>query len=118
MQIASSNHRVNWAHLLLTAGLSVAALAFEPPWVTSLKSDQGRRIFLTQAIGENLRLQHLCVRQSTDQIEYDRLLNDIVYRRIVAVRDITAVTRNQFMQERRSASQPRGYTSRKENTDP
>jgi hypothetical protein len=76
MKIACSNYRAICARLLLAGPVSVAALALQPALVTSLKSEQGRSIRLAQA--------------SKAQIEADRLLNDIVYRRVVLPEEITS----------------------------
>lgn len=76
LKIARSNHRASCARLLLAGAVSVAALALQPPLLTSLNSDQGRGICPAQA--------------SKGQIAADRLLNDIVYRRIVSPEEITS----------------------------
>jgi hypothetical protein len=83
MKIACSNHRANSARLPLAGAVSVAALALQPPLVTSLKSDQGRSICLAQA-------SSISTQASKAQIEADRLLNDIVYRRVVLPEEITS----------------------------
>ena len=83
MKIACSNHRANRARLLLAEAVSVAALALQPPLVTSLKSEQGRSIRLAQA-------SSISTQASKAQIEADRLLNDIVYRRVVLPGEITS----------------------------
>jgi hypothetical protein len=83
MKIARWNHRANCARLLHAGSVSVAALALQPPLLTRLKSDQGRGICLAQASSTSTQV-------SKGQIAADRLLNDIVYRRVVSPEEITS----------------------------
>jgi hypothetical protein len=74
--------------------VNIAALTIEAQFLNNLTADQSHGIRLEQTLGETLLPQRSLVGESRGQIQNARLLNDIVYRRVVPLPDLTSATGN------------------------
>ena len=92
MKIAYSDYHAHRIRLLLIGILNIAALTTEARFLTNLTVDQSDGIWLEQRLGEILIPEHSLVAESRGQIQNARLLNDIVYRRVVSLPDLTSTT--------------------------
>ena len=92
MKIAYSDYRAHGTRLLLMAMVNIAALTIEARFLTNLTADQSHGIWLEQTLRENMLPERSHLGQSRGQIQNARLLNDIVYRRVVPLPDLTSAT--------------------------
>ena len=92
MKIAYSDYRAHGTRLLPMGIVNIAALTIEARFLTNLTADQSHGIWLEQTLRENVLPERSGLGQSRGQIQNARLLNDIVYRRIVPLPDLTSAT--------------------------
>jgi hypothetical protein len=92
MKIAYSDYRAHGTRLLLMGIVNIAALTIEARFLTNLTADQSHGIWLEQTLRENVLPERSGLGQSRGQIQNARLLNDIVYRRVVPLPDLTSAT--------------------------
>jgi hypothetical protein len=83
MKIAYSDYRAHGTRLLLMGMVNIAALTIEARFLTNLTADHSHSIWLEQTLRENVLPERSSLGQSRGQIQNARLLNDIVYRRVV-----------------------------------
>ena len=92
MKIGNSDYRSHGTRLLLMGIVNIAALTTEARLLTNLTADQSHGIWLEQTLRENVLPKRSGLGQSRGQIQNARLLNDIVYRRVVPLPDLTSAT--------------------------
>jgi len=92
MKIGNSDYRSHGTRLLLMGIVNIAALTIEARFLTNLTADQSHGIWLEQTLRENVLPKRSGLGQSRGQIQNARLLNDIVYRRVVPLPDLTSAT--------------------------
>jgi hypothetical protein len=92
MKIAYSDYRANGTRLLLMGIVNIAAPTIEARFLTNLTTAQRQGTSLEQTLGENLLPKRSLLGQSGGQIQNARLLNDIIYRRVVSLPDLTSAT--------------------------
>jgi hypothetical protein len=92
MKIGYPNHRGHKTRLLLMRIVNIAALTIEARFMTKPAADQSHGIWLEGTLGENVLPERSGLGQSRGQIQNARLLNDIVYRRVVPLPDLTFAT--------------------------
>jgi hypothetical protein len=94
MKIGYPNHRGHKTRLLLMGIVNIAGLTIEARFLANLTADQSYGIWLEQTLGENLLPKRSLLGESRGQMQNARLLNDIVYRRVVPLPDLTFATGN------------------------
>ena len=94
MKIGYPDHRAHGIRLLLMGIVNIAALTIEARFLVNLTADQSHGIWLERTLGENLLPERSLVGKSRGRIQDARLLNDIVYRRVVPLPDLTSSTGN------------------------
>ena len=94
MKIGYPDHRAHGIRLLLMGIVNIAALTIEARFLANLTADQSHGIWLERTLGENLLPERSLVGKSRGRIQDARLLNDIVYRRVVPLPDLTSATGN------------------------
>jgi hypothetical protein len=92
MKIGNSDYRSHGTRLLLMGIVNIAALTIEARFLTNLTADQSHGIWLEQTLGQNPLPERSLFAESRGQIQNARLLNDIVYRRVVPLPDLTFAT--------------------------
>ena len=92
MKIAYSDYRAHGTRLLLMGIVNIAALTIEARFLTNLTADQSHGIWLEQTLGQNPLPERSLFAESRGQIQNARLLNDIVYRRVEPLPDLTSAT--------------------------
>jgi hypothetical protein len=99
MKIAYSDYRAHGTRLLLMGMVNIAALTIEARFLTNLTADQSHGISLEQTLRENVLPERSHLGQFRGQIQNARLLNDIVYRRVVPLPDLTSAIGHWVVQE-------------------
>lgn len=92
MKIAYSDYRAHGTRWLLMGIVNIAALTIEARLLANLTADQSYGICLEQTLRENVFADRSLLGQSADQIQNATLLNDIVYRSVVPLPDLTSAT--------------------------
>jgi hypothetical protein len=91
MKIWNSDCRSHGTRLLLMGIVNIAALTIEARFLT-LPPDQSHGIWSEQTLGQNPLPERSLFAESRGQIQNARLLNDIVYRRVEPLPDLTWAT--------------------------
>ena len=91
MKIGNSDYRSHGTRLLLMGIVNIAALTIEARFLT-LPPDQSHGIWSEQTLGQNPLPERSLFAESRGQIQNARLLNDIVYRRVVPLPDLISAT--------------------------
>ena len=94
MKIGYSDHRAHGTRLLLMGIVSITTLTIEARFLANLTVDHSHGIWLGRTLEENLLPERSLFAESRGQIQNARLLNDIVYRRVVPLPDLTSATGN------------------------